>query len=216
MPDLSLRQALGQAINQAAFSSPVVARFLTAFRRQRKADRRPATAWDRDFSGGFWDRLGDLDELAHHAVIAGYVARLNPNGYVLDVGCGAGVSEKLLRKWCLGYHGIDLSAVAVSKAQASAPYHARFTVTDADHFMPERSYDVIIMSEVAEYFTDLEAQMKRYAGYLTPGGHLIVSMWVSRRNFARWPLIDRALTLRDQTLVWNARHIGWMIKVYTP
>ena len=52
---------------------------------------------------------------------------------------------------------------------------------------------IIIVSEVAEYFTDLEAQMRRYAEYLAPHGHLIVSMWVSRSKFRRWQHVDRAL-----------------------
>lgn len=211
MSYLSLRQA----ISQAAFSSPLVARAMTAFRRRRKTVPRPKSAWDVDFDRGVWDRLADLDELAHHAVIAGYTARLNPNGCVLDIGCGAGVSEKLLRRWCLGYHGVDLSAVAISKAQAAAPPHARFTIADAEQFVPDQAYDVIIMCEVAEYFTDLEAQIRRYAKYLAPDGHLIVSMWISRGNFRRWPCIDHALKLQDQTLVWNAKRTGWIIKVYS-
>ena len=31
-----------------------------------------------DFHRRIWDRLSDLDELAHHGVIAGYTARLTP------------------------------------------------------------------------------------------------------------------------------------------
>jgi len=49
------------------------------------------------------------------------------------------------------------------------------------------------VSEVAEYFPDLEAQMRRYAEYHAPHGHLIVSMWVSRSKFRRWQHVDRAL-----------------------
>lgn len=213
MSYLSLRQA----ISHAFFSSPTMVRFMAAFIRRGKPDPLSvaAAAWDHGFGTGIWDRLGDLDELAHHAVVTGYVARLNPDGHVLDVGCGAGVSEKLLRRWCAGYHGVDFSAVAVAKAESDASPHARFTVADAHHFVPDKAYDVIIMSEVAEYFVDLEDQMRRYAEHLAPGGHLIVSMWVSRQNFARWPRIDRVLKLRDQTLLWNARRTGWMVKVYT-
>jgi 2-polyprenyl-3-methyl-5-hydroxy-6-metoxy-1,4-benzoquinol methylase len=207
---------LRQIICDAAFSSPTLASVLAALpRRQKSTSLSGSALWDRNFGRGDWDRLGALDELAHHAVIAGYVARLNPDGDVLDVGCGTGVTEKLLRRWCASYHGVDLSTVAVDKARAEALPTARFTIADAHSFVPDQTYDVIAMSEVAEYFTDLESQMRRYAQYLRPAGHIIVSMWVCRGNFARWQRIDRVLKLQDQTLMWNARRTGWMVKVYT-
>jgi SAM-dependent methyltransferase len=209
--------SLRQILCNAAFSSPILARIATALPRRRKPTSLSGAAlWNRNFGRGDWDRLAALDELAHHAVIAGYVARLNPDGYVLDVGCGAGVTEKLLRRWCRIYHGVDLSAVAVATAQADALPTARFTVADAQRFVPDEPYDVIVMSEVAEYLVDLESEMRRYAKYLRPGGHIIVSMWVCRDNFARWQSIDRVLSLCDQTLMWNGAHTGWMVKVYTP
>jgi predicted TPR repeat methyltransferase len=175
-----------------------------------------ATTWDNDYGRGAYDRLADLDELGHHAVITGYVARLNPDGDVLDIGCGSGVSERLLRRWCARYHGVDFSAEGIAQARVGAPDTARFTVADACLFTPDAPADVIVMSEVVEYFDDIEAQMRRYAGHLKPGGHLIVSMWVSQRNLVLWPRLDAALTLVDQALVQNGRGQGWMVKVYRP
>jgi len=199
----------------AALSSPAAARTLAALSRRRSAAME-AQAWDRDYGRGAYDRLGDLDELAHHAVIAGYVARLNPDGDILDIGCGSGVSERLLRRWYRRYHGVDFSAEGIAQARGGAPEDARFTVADACLFVPDQPADVIVMSEVVEYFDDLEAQMRRYAGHLKPGGHVIVSMWVSQRNLVLWPRIDDALAVVDQTLVQNGRGQGWMVKVYRP
>ncbi|RZS76786.1 methyltransferase family protein [Phyllobacterium myrsinacearum] len=211
MSYLSLRQIT----SHIAYASPLIVRTMQALKRRREPPPASEAAdWDNGFSDGTWDRLGDLDELAHHAVITGYVARLNPDGHVLDIGCGAGVSEKLLRRWCIGYHGVDLSAVAVAKARLEASSHARFSVADANHFVPDKAYDVIVMCEVSEYFADLENQMRRYAEHLTSGGHLIVSMWASPYNYARWLRIDQTLKVKDQTLLWNAQQTGWMVKVY--
>jgi len=199
----------------AGLSSPAAARTLAALSRRRSAAM-TATAWDRDYGSGAYDRLAHLDELGHHSVIAGYVGRLNPDGDVLDIGCGSGVSERLLRRWCTAYHGVDFSAEGIVQARAGAAPGARFTVADACRFVPDQAHDIIVMSEVVEYFDDLEGQMRRYAGHLKPGGHIIVSMWVSQRNLVLWPRIDAALTPVDQTLVQNGRGQGWMIKVYRP
>jgi SAM-dependent methyltransferase len=204
-----------QMMKYAALSSPTAARALASLSRRRSAAM-GAQAWDRDYGRGAYDRLGDLDELAHHAVIAGYVGRLNPDGDLLDIGCGSGVSERLLRRWYGTYHGVDFSAEGIAQARTGAPAEARFTVADACLFVPDAPADVIVMSEVVEYFDDLEAQMRRYAGHLKPGGHLIVSMWVSQRNLVLWPRIDGVLSVIDQTLVQNGRGQGWMIKVYRP
>jgi predicted TPR repeat methyltransferase len=207
-------QSLRRVITHAAFSSPLVANAATALTR-RRTSAPSATTWDSEYERGAYDRLEDLDELAHHAVIAGYVARLNPGARVLDIGCGTGTTEKLLRRCYTRYHGVDFSAVAVAKARENAPNDTRFAVADANDFIPDGVYDVVIMSEVVEYFRDLEEQIRRYAGCLSPNGHLIVSIWASRRNLALWPCIDNTLRVRDEVLLWNARRQGWIVKLYS-
>lgn len=184
------------------------------FGNKKRAALMSSGQWDKEFDQGTWRYLGDLDELGHHSIIVGYVARLNPDGQVLDIGCGSGVTEKMLRRWCAGYAGVDHSANAIALAQADAPASAEFHVADANTFVPPRRFDAIVMCEVVQYLGDPSAQIRRYADYLTPGGHIIVSTWTNRRNLTPSAALQPGLPLRDETQVWNARRGGWIVQVF--
>ncbi|BCW88469.1 Trans-aconitate 2-methyltransferase [Alphaproteobacteria bacterium SO-S41] len=212
MPKSGFRQRL----DRMAYSSPMLARVLGMGGRKRRRTELSQSGWDKEHIEGGWDRLADLDELAHHAVVAGYASRLARGGHFLDIGCGAGVTEQLLRPWYAGYHGVDFSDNAIEKARIGAPESATFSAGDARTFVPARQYDLIIMCEVLEYFPDIEEQMRRYAAYLAPGGAFILSMWASRRSHPSWAAVERVLKVRDTTLMWNGRGVGWAVKALTP
>ena len=57
-------------------------RITRAVRRALGVDRE--RRWNAQYAAGTWTRLRTLDELAHHAVLAGYFARLKPGGSLLE------------------------------------------------------------------------------------------------------------------------------------
>jgi hypothetical protein len=65
---------------------------------------------------------------------------------------------------------------------------------------PGRPLEVAILRAMWAYFRDLEEQIRRYTGFLSPNGHLIVSIGHSRCNLALWPRIDNTLRVRDEAL----------------
>jgi 2-polyprenyl-3-methyl-5-hydroxy-6-metoxy-1,4-benzoquinol methylase len=74
---------------------PLAARLTRGVRKALGVDRE--SRWNREYTEGGWDWLRNIDELAHHCVLAGYVSYLKPGGSVLDVGCGEGVFQEQLR-----------------------------------------------------------------------------------------------------------------------
>src|SRR5581483_3607115 len=71
--------------------------------------------------------LPQFSEDAHHQVVAGYAHALKPNARLLDVGCGEGTLNAALRRF--GYRrylGIDISPVAIAKAQRLADADTAF------------------------------------------------------------------------------------------
>ena len=102
------------------------ARLARAVRRAVGRDRE--ARWNAEWADGAWDRLQALDELGHHAILAGYVARLAPQGALLDVGCGAGTFLELLRGGYARYVGVDFAEPIqrlAPKASASERAKAR-------------------------------------------------------------------------------------------
>src|SRR5262249_53456506 len=92
----------------------------------------PAIEWDAEYDAGVWETLDSTAQVAHYAVIAGYIHHLYPDGAtVIDAGCGHGVLFRQLERLPLrGYVGFDHSAAAIARAAASAAAQARFEVGD--------------------------------------------------------------------------------------
>src|SRR5215471_3699274 len=75
----------------------------------------PAETWNSEYNSGLWNRLTDIDELGHYAVLLGFLIYAQANRAILDVGCGKAVLLDYLRRSC-GYEryvGIDVSEIAI-------------------------------------------------------------------------------------------------------
>jgi SAM-dependent methyltransferase len=198
---------------RAALRSPHIARLGKLLRRTSAPPT--AAAWNQGYETRLTRHYGDLGEMAHHAVIAGYLARLAPTGSVLDIGCGTGVTAAMLRPWRRAYLGIDLSQVAVETARRMAAENERYEVADAVSFQPPARYDAIIFSESIEYIPDLASLMRRYAATaLADGGMILVSMWLRLRSAHRWNEIDQVLHLADTTIVENQAGSAWVVRLF--
>ncbi|MFC7488055.1 class I SAM-dependent methyltransferase [Knoellia sp. CPCC 206453] len=159
--------------------------------------------WNEQYDRGRWVFLSGIEEMAHYAVIVGYASFLKPHSAVLDVGCGAGVlHERFAAVGYARYTGIDISEVAISSLQGSAPSNATFVAADAATFTPPSTYDVIVFNESITYFTDPIGVFARYQNFLSPGGIVVVSCHIqSARAHAILRQLERDHHVLDVTVV---------------
>ncbi len=153
--------------------------------------------WDEKYDNGELDYFRSDAELPRYSVLVGYLAALERQGHVLDVGCGQGILFDRCRavpftRWC----GVDLSATAVDQANALAnrlaDQRADFTVGDLldPTWQPDSGgYDVVVLNEVLNMCDDPAAMLRRVASVLRPDGTLLVSGWHHTGDRALWKLI---------------------------
>lgn len=174
----------------------------------------PRSLWEQQYGSGHWDFLHALAELGRFSVAIGYIRELKPEGAVLDVGCGEGLLYKRLQPRSSPYLGIDISESAIDKARASGG--GTFVSADAEQFVGNDTYDVIVFNESLYYFTDPVRTVARYARSLRPDGIIIVSTCVaSRRARAILRALKRTLTLIDETSIGHDRLV-WTCSVFAP
>jgi len=175
----------------------------------------PKTLWEHQYETGHWDFLHTLGELGRFSVLVGYLHELKPIGAVLDIGCGEGLLFKRLQTTsCSQYLGLDISAAAIEKARAMGT--GPFICTDAEHFVPTDTYDVIIFNESLYYFLDPVATVVRYTSALRPDGIMIVSTFLSsRRGRAILRALKRQFAVVDETSIAHAAQ-RWTCSVLAP
>jgi SAM-dependent methyltransferase len=118
-------------------------------------------------------------------------ARTGGSLEVLDVGAGDGWLASRVRERLQPARVLvsDLS-LAACKVAASRGLPAVVTSTDRGCLpFADRSFDLVIMSEVIEHVVDTDAAIDEASRVLRPGGHLVVST----PNLAAW--FNRALLL---------------------
>src|SRR3989344_1791927 len=77
---------------------------------------------------------------------------------VLDIACGSGYgSDFLLKKGAASVTGVDVSAQAVDHAQQNyKSEHLSFVVFDAEKYLSEEKYDIIVSFETIEHVSDFK------------------------------------------------------------
>ena len=158
-----------------------------------------------------WRRLEELHEMAHYAVIAGYLKRLIPGGNVLDVGCGQGILARDIEPFVGRYLGIDRDEPSIGAARQIGLGNAEFEIADAQHFSPSGMFDAIVFNESLYYLKDPLAILRRYSRTLMPDGVLIVSTVASRRALPLIQALRTACELIDETIVLNHLGVVWVI-----
>ena len=157
--------------------------------------------------------MGDLDEMAHYAVLVGYVVALKRRGALLDVGCGDGVLLSQLRGVYGAYLGIDFAEpIARAQSRHAATPSVRFAVSDINDFATRDQFDVIVFNESLYYLHEPLRGLQRYARFLAPDGVLLISMHVTPRTTALWAEIDAAFRVLDAVTVTNMRGTQWVVK----
>ena len=159
-----------------------------------------------------WRWLKDLDEMAHYAVIAGYLKRLVPGGSVLDVGCGYGILARDIAPFVGSYLGIDRDHPSIDAARSAGIENAQFEVADAQDLSLGVSFDAIVFNESLYYLRDPMAVLRRYAKAVTPNGIIIVSIAARRPALRLIHALRSAGELLDETIVLNDLGIVWVIQ----
>ena len=168
---------------------------------RRAAQRDEPTTWDAEYSAGRWDYLGDPEEEPRYAILATLIAHDGERRSILDLGCGTGILHRHVAAGAIErYTGVDVSAEAVARAAEEATEGAEFLAADIRTWQPDGDYDVIVFNEVLYYLREPRDVLRRYAGHLTHGGTLLVSMYVPspvraphwRRRAGRiWRIVGR-------------------------
>lgn len=113
-----------------------------------------------------------------HAARYRFAGRWVAGKRVLDLACGVGYGSAILREaGATSVTGVDLSpeAIAYARGRYAAP-GIEFVVSDGNQFTPERPFDVVVSLESIEHVPDARGFVRRLAGFLAPGGHLIGSV----------------------------------------
>lgn len=178
----------------------------------------PAHEWDADYDSGRWDGLESAAQVAHYAVIAGYIQHLYPQGAaVIDAGCGHGVLFRQLQCSPLrSYVGFDHSASAIARATPMATDRARFEVADFESWHPREHADVVVFNESIGYARHPLAVIERYVRMLTAGGSIVVSTCMNAMNREIAKRIRRDFGGVHRTRVQNERGERWEINLLRP
>lgn len=199
--------------------APGLARKLAAW--ERRAGRGdvpvPPENWERQYREGRWAYLNGLPQMTRYSVIAGYLQALRRQGCLLDVGCGEGILlDRLGAADYTRFVGIDLSHIAIERAQRKQHARSVFIQADAQDFVPDDTFDAIIFNEVLYYFDDPLAVAHRYRAWLRPEGLFVTSLFAgSDRARAISRLLKQAYRAIDEVaIVGNSR--SWIITVLTP
>ena len=103
---------------------------------------------------------------------------------ILDLGCGTGWLTSILGRFGPTV-GVDLSPLAIRRAQALYP-DIRFVAGDLfDVELPSQSFDIVVSVQVIDHMDDQVRFMELVARLLSPGGHLIL-ITTNARNVSYW------------------------------
>jgi 2-polyprenyl-3-methyl-5-hydroxy-6-metoxy-1,4-benzoquinol methylase len=173
---------------------------------------------DAQYARAEWDYLRSIGETPRFGIVSSYCRVLASGGSVLEIGCGDGILlEQLDRSRYSHFTGVDISSVAIDRAAALQDERAVFVCADAETYVPDRSFDVVVFNEVLEYFNDPLALVMRYEPFVNPGGHFIVSMFAginTVRTRYIWRKLDTKYVSIAHAKVMTRRNYLWNIKAF--
>jgi len=133
--------------------------------------------WDREFATGRWDCLNDMSGDCLYPYIEKYARQ----GSILDLGCGPGsTGNEIDFNSYKSYTGVDISAVAVERAQARSASCDRagknvFVVSDIYTYIPQSTFDLIVFGDSIYYVPERKVlgMLQRYSRALNKDGAIV-------------------------------------------
>lgn len=184
-------------------------------RTRRRADEKVSGFWsdgfrDESLSPAYFEKLyerkvdpWEFETSAYEREkYAATLAALPETRYArgVEVGCSIGVLTQMLGGRCDHMLGVDVSAAALERAarRCADDPGIRFEKLCVPDEMPDGKFDLIVISEVAYYWTreDLERAATRLAGRQSAGGHLV--------------LVHLTEPVRDYPLTGDEVHESWL------
>ncbi|MFN8357001.1 MAG: class I SAM-dependent methyltransferase [Spirosomataceae bacterium] len=180
---------------------------------KRKILRINRERWNYQYQKGNWDGLKNEMEHDRFMAIVQLTERWKPHGDLLEIGCGeALLQQKLTANSYNSLTGVDLSDVAIERAQVFANERTRYLVADMEVFKPDRVFDAIIFTESLNYAKNPLSLLKRYQTYLKPDGVFIISMYDNKQIPQIWQSLAAAFEVIDALQTSNERG-RWDCKV---
>jgi tocopherol O-methyltransferase len=142
--------------------------------------------WGEHIHHGYWIRGDESKEKAQIQLIdhLAQIAKIQPGGRILDIGCGTGGSSIYLAKhYQVEATGITISPVQVSlanQAAAKEDVKATFLLMDAEAMRFEKSFDVIWSVESISHYQDIGEFFASAAKLLKPNGTVAVIDWFKK------------------------------------
>jgi len=172
---------------------------------------------DKQYASAEWDYLRSIEEAPRFGIVSAYCRLLASNGSLLEVGCGEGfLLEQLDRSRYSHFTGVDISAVAIERARVLEDDRTVFVRSEAETYVPDRTFDVIVLNEVLEYFDEPLEVVRRYEPFLDRQGSFVVSMFAApytARTQRIWKQLEGRYQVAAHSQVRTARDYRWNIKV---
>lgn len=204
---LAKRRALPQPLRPV---SPHRA-FLSWFKRRILRDQRER--WDHQYTSGRWEKLKAPAERVRFAACADLLRRHARGGDVLEIGSGEALLQQHLQpEEYASWLGVDLSEVAIARAQTFASERVRYVAADMTTFVPPGIFHAIVFPESIYYVPDRVGLLRRYAQYLQPGGVFVISICQTKRSAAIWAEIHAAAETLE-TLATSSDRETWQCEV---
>lgn len=163
-------------------------------------------AWERSYTGHDWDYLSSSTEATRYALLAHWIATFERTQCVLDVCCGEGLFHQHLSKFGYSkYIGIDISDVAIRRAQTLSDEATTFLTADAETFLPSDTFTAIVFSECLYYMRDPVGLVNRYSSFLSQDGVLAISTFTSDLPGGWLKQLAQNLNLLETASVTNER-----------
>jgi SAM-dependent methyltransferase len=146
--------------------------------------------WNKEFDNGRWMCLDHTSD----DFVYPHIEKYARGGEVLDMGCGSGsTGNELNVSTYRHYTGVDISDVAVRKAQQRSDANGRagkndYVAADIFDYVPRTPCDVILFRDSIYYVRpvgQIRAVLERYSRYLTPSGVFVVRMYDTSGRYAR-------------------------------
>ena len=148
-----------------------------------------------------WEFTTSAYERAKYADTIDHLPRVRYN-FGLEIGCSIGVLTLQLAAHCKHLLSVDVSerALAQARARCAGLPHVRVERLGIPDEEPHGTFDLIVVSEVAYYWSrlDLDRAMGMLAAHQKTGGHLMLVHWTP-------PVHDYPQTGDEVHSAWLAR-----------